>query len=1004
MRAFSRSLALISLLVLLAATAFGQGTTSALSGTVTTDGAGLPGVTVSVSSPALQGVRTTVTGDGGGYSFPSLPPGTYTVKFELAGMQTVSQRVELSLAQTARADAGLKVSSITEAITVTAEAPSVLQSPGISTNFDSKLIEDLPIGRTIIATTRLAPGVQTSGVGGQTVINGAQSFDNLYLVNGVTVNDQLRGQPDNLFIEDAIQETTILTSGVSAEYGRFTGGVISAITKSGGNDFSASLRDSLTNDNWTKKTVFEDPRSHVRQSNPLDKTNKVYEETLGGRIIRDRLWFFGAGRQAKLSDQRTTVGLNQSYIHGTDEKRLEGKLTGNVTSKHSLNVSYLDIKLTELNNIFQPTQSVDLRSLSNRELPNKLLALHYNGVLTNNWLVEGQYSKKDFAFVGGGAQTTDLIGGTLLRDIATFRRAWAPTFCGVCGNKERNNKDYLLKSTYFLSTKSLGNHSIVSGLDVFNDIRNENNQQSGSNFRIFGDFIYPAGASDIAFHVAPADSKGNIHSYIQYNPIKQLSVGSAFKTESAFINDKLDLNNKLSFNAGIRYDRNNSKDEQGVKRSQDSRISPRLGVIYDILGNGRHRASLNYGRYVAKLDSGVADSASQAGVPASIYYEYKGPEINAGTGPYLTTDQVIKQVFDWFAANGGVDNKSLIFYQSVPGVNTKFKGSLKSPYMDEISGGYGVQIGTGGYLRGDIIHRKWSDFYTTDKNLSTGTVTDELGNKFDLGLITNSDDSLKRTYNGGQLQASYRVGAGMFRRTTLGGNYTYSKLRGNVEGETSNNATVTTGEPTKFFPEYNNFAQNNPRGYLNEDVRHRVNAYLSYDLPTFVGNFNFSVLERYHSGQAYSAVANINQSKLITNPGYIKAPTASTYFFSDRGAFRLDSVRTTDLALNYTLPIKKLQIFVQGEMLNAENNDSVEDPRFIRTTVFTSASSSQLLPFNASTTVPVACTTFSASGSPTAACKAAGANFAIHPDFGKATSSSAYQLPRTYRVSFGVRF
>ena len=74
------------------------------------------------------------------------------------------------------------------------------------------------------------------------VINGAFAFDNVFMINGVDINDNLFAQPQNLFIEDAIEETQVLTSGISAEYGRFTGGVINAITKSGGNSFSGSGR------------------------------------------------------------------------------------------------------------------------------------------------------------------------------------------------------------------------------------------------------------------------------------------------------------------------------------------------------------------------------------------------------------------------------------------------------------------------------------------------------------------------------------------------------------------------------------------------------------------------------------------------------------------------------------------------------------------------------------------------------------------------------------------
>src|SRR5437763_9349686 len=118
----SRWFALFAAVLLLASSAFAQGigTTSSVSGTVTSDGKPLPGVTVTISSPALQGTRTAVTGEGGGYFFPSLPPGAYNVTFELEGMNKITKKTQLNLAQPAHVDASMKVSGVSEAITVTA--------------------------------------------------------------------------------------------------------------------------------------------------------------------------------------------------------------------------------------------------------------------------------------------------------------------------------------------------------------------------------------------------------------------------------------------------------------------------------------------------------------------------------------------------------------------------------------------------------------------------------------------------------------------------------------------------------------------------------------------------------------------------------------------------------------------------------------------------------------------------------------------------------------------
>src|SRR5262249_43102101 len=139
--------------------------------------------------------------------------------------------------------------------------------------------ETLPTTRTLLSAVLLAPNVHAtgptanSGQEGAVAIGGAMSFDSLYLLNGVQITENVRGQPYALFIEDAIQETTVATSGISAEYGRFGGGVVNAITKSGGNAFSGSYRQSFNNDSWRTLTPYEQALAEPARTNArLHKT------------------------------------------------------------------------------------------------------------------------------------------------------------------------------------------------------------------------------------------------------------------------------------------------------------------------------------------------------------------------------------------------------------------------------------------------------------------------------------------------------------------------------------------------------------------------------------------------------------------------------------------------------------------------------------------------------------------------------------------------------------
>src|SRR5258706_4254996 len=180
------------LLLLVAAGAFAQGTTGTLTVAVSQAVANLPGVTVTIASPKLQGTRTTVTNEQGDYSFSAIPPGAYKVTFSLSGLTDVVKNAQVNLVETTRLDADMKMSAVTEAITVTANQATVMETPQVQTNYKQETVNRLPMGRNPAAQVALSPGV-TGGINGAT-ISGAMSYDNLYLVNGAVVNENLRGQ------------------------------------------------------------------------------------------------------------------------------------------------------------------------------------------------------------------------------------------------------------------------------------------------------------------------------------------------------------------------------------------------------------------------------------------------------------------------------------------------------------------------------------------------------------------------------------------------------------------------------------------------------------------------------------------------------------------------------------------------------------------------------------------------------------------------------------------
>ncbi|MEM9598658.1 MAG: TonB-dependent receptor [Acidobacteriota bacterium] len=970
--------------LLLASGAFAQAPTGNVTGKVVDpDGAPLPGVTVTGESPNLQGARVVVTGADGGFKLAFLRPGNYKVTYELEGFSTAVQEVVVSGAQDKSVGSvTLSLAAEVEEIVVTGALETISEGTGAETTYSIDEIDDLPVARNIRSATLLTPGVAATGPkqsGSRQAplsISGAMSFESLYLVNGVVVNENLRGQSLDLFIEDAIQEFTAVTSGASAEYGRFTGGVINVLTKSGGNDFSGSYRRSFTQDDWSSETDFFEE--------PLDDTlNEREEITIGGPFWKDHLWFFGAYRDiGDNSQNRTTAAPTSiSYNRVATQERLEGKLTLTPHPSHSIVANYLEIEATTTNSSFG--QVLDLDSLSDRSDPQDLKAGHYTGIFGSNFFAEAQYSERAFELgVGSGSQSLDLIDGTVIQWNGPGSRYGTGTFCGVCGGELRDNENTLAKGSYFLSTEGSGSHDIVFGYDTFTDVRQSDNKQSGSDFIVWhgNDPIFQG--NDI-FPVFGAGTAQDQFDWIVWFPILEGSLGTDFTTNSLYVNDSWQLNDRWSFNLGLRYDENDGVDAEGKQVADDSRISPRLGATYDVKGDGDLIVNASLGRYVAGINNGAADQTSAAGTPAIFAAFYGGPSINAGGGPLLTQEEALAVVFDWWTSNGGLtspdgDLSALpgLFFADIPGATTVIDTTLDSPYVDELSVGFTKRIGNKGLFRADVVLREFGDFYAQRTTTDTGQITIDAGT-FDRTLVYNEDDLLERDYKGLHTQFRYRATD----RLTLAGNYVLSNAEGNFNGETAGSGAVN-GTPLNY-PEYREARWNTPVGDLTTDQRHRLNLWAVYSLlDTDRHSLNGSALVRYASGTPYSLVASIDPRPFVTNPGYLTPPSAMNYFIGGRGSLETDDITTLDLSLNYSFKWnmwnRGFEIFVQPEILNVLDEQGFVS---VDNTV------DNLAPFNPFTETPVE-----------------GVNFERGDDFGNPQVPEDINLPRTFRVSVGVRF
>ena len=1019
--------------VLLSAGLASAQTTGTISGRIVDgQGLGIPGVTINVESPNLQGIESVVSSSNGDYIVPLLPPGQYTVTFQLSGFERQQKTVSVAPTQTVPLNMTLGPATLAETVNVVGRSADVLtQTAQVATDFKQTLIAMLPTNRDINSTLLMAPAVHPSGPSGAYSIAGAMSFESLYLVNGVTANENIRGQPFNLYIEDAIQETVIATDGISAEYGRFSGGVVNIITKSGTNLFSWSARDTLADDNWRSLVTGNGNFAPLAAGQTTARCNMVtgiggqqipdphcfsgdtkvaavvplYEGVLGGPIIKDHLTFFGAGRlQDQQTASNTAAPLNIPYVAENDRKRFELKLTGSLNSNHRLEGSYQKEALTQVNNTFSTATSLDLASLYTRETPLDSYQANYNGILSNKLFVEGRFSVRHFSFIGSGAPTTDLINGTLLTDQADGGlRYWSPTFCGICDPERRDNDNESVKVTYFNSTRRAGSHSVVFGFDTFNDKRFANNHQSGSDYRVLGAAaIFPGDGN-----VYPQWNPATATTILQYNPIAMGSLGTNFRTNGFFVNDNLRWNNHLTFNLGLRYDRNHGVDSAGNLVADDSALSPRIGIVWDPKGDGVWSVSASVGKYVAAIANTIADSSSAAGNPATIQWTYAGPAINPNpTAATLTTSaDALRTMFAWCAPDSrGFCTSASPSASAVPGVSIKIPNGLSSPNVLAYAAGISRQVGSRAVVRADYSYRDYRDFYSQRIDTSTGTVVDQFGNKSDLAVVENTNN-LTRRYSGMTVSATYRVRTG----TDIGGNYTLSRLWGNWDGENVGSGPIFT---TVFqYPEYRNASWYAPQGDLSADQRHRSTMWVNYAVPK-VSGLTLSVLGDLASGLPYgasgsfSASAVVNAAPYVTNPGYItpQGGPNEIYYYTARDAFRTDWSRRADFAASYSRPFgvrsRKVEGFIQAQVLNIFNNQdlcgcgdtvflnggSVQTNR-LGSGLLTPVNSATLQKFNPLTTTPVL-----------------GVNWNYNSNFGTPLNRFAFTSPRMFRMTFGVRF
>ncbi len=291
-------------------------------------GTPLVDVVITVTSPALQGEQMVLTDSSGSFRVPTLPPGTYQVRYEADGHQPYERvGIQLASGSTLRVDARLLPENLTaEEVTVVARPPTVdIGSARSGLTIDQEFTRRVPVAppgakggaaRSFEQLAELAPTGRIDRFGAS--LAGTTSPENLYLVDGLSVSNPGFGYNGTPLSIDFIKETNVLTSGYLPEYGRGGGGVLDVVTKSGSNEFHGSVFGNVSP--WQGKPRFPLAQTSIYTTARQDSVRDLGFE-LGGPIVRDKLWFYVGGDIAVQSYDLTTT-LNSLSV-GPDGKYLE---------------------------------------------------------------------------------------------------------------------------------------------------------------------------------------------------------------------------------------------------------------------------------------------------------------------------------------------------------------------------------------------------------------------------------------------------------------------------------------------------------------------------------------------------------------------------------------------------------------------------------------------------------------------------------------------------------
>ncbi|HSF19874.1 MAG TPA: carboxypeptidase regulatory-like domain-containing protein [Vicinamibacteria bacterium] len=694
---------LLSLLLVFGSMAAAQ-TAGEIQGTVVdAQGLAMPGVTVTMAGAAVLGEQVAVTLADGTFRFRGLRRGSYDLRFDLQGFQTLNREgIIVEGNRTVTINVTLEVATIAETVTVTGESPVVdVRNTALSNDFGREELQDVPSATDVWAVLGQTPGVRMRGydVGGSHKSQqiGYESFgvrrQNRVISDGV---DSTEGTSGTGFYYDyySIDEFTTSAAGADVEM-TSPGSLVVMTLKSGGNEFSGLFHGDYEDDSFVSDNIDEATRARGFTGNP----NLLFWEThvdVGGPIVTDKAWFYGFYNHFKIDKQISGVDPSVATDIG-DFDQFGGKVTFQITDKDQF-IGYSQYQLKE-----KP-----VRGLSAVIPPESILAQ-----ASWSWVHKAEWQRvwndqafsnvqvKHFGFGWPMVPAVDPVSNPPRIDQATNIRSGAgwnntnPPF-----TLDRWKPQITATLNYYIPNKA-GSHDWKFGFDWQIDSSQYGSNSNSGPLRYFDNSQLgrPNNADEIALFSVPENGA--------------VSADNRNTTTAFFVQDTWSPSDRLTLNLGFRFGRQRAYyldseltpffssffptgTIQGQTLTTWNNVAPRLGVTYDLSGSGRTVVKAHYGRYY----NNIADTLSP-GNPANVAFIR-----------FKFLDQNQNGLFDGAQELGDIVTQSGTVGSSLEGASgTAVNPDLKPAYADEFSGSVEHEIVTDTSIRFSYVRKQQRNDY-----------------------------------------------------------------------------------------------------------------------------------------------------------------------------------------------------------------------------------------------------------------------------------------------------